>query len=105
MKKILILIIVVLASALYFHDELKTIIIPDGPRISYYDNGQLESKFNYKNGNREGLWVGYWDNGQLTYKGNWKNGKQEGVWVSYNTDGTVDKRNTGTFKNGEKVSD
>ena len=38
-------------------------------------------------------------------KGDYKNGKEEGPWVSYNKDGTVDEKYTGTYKNGEKISD
>ena len=37
MKKILILIIVVLASALFFHDELKQIISPTEVTVKYED--------------------------------------------------------------------
>ena len=40
----------------------------------YHSNGQLYSKGNYKNGNKEGLWEEYYKNGQLWYKGNCKNG-------------------------------
>ena len=36
-------------------------------------------------------------------QGSFKNGKEEGPWVGYNEDGTVNKGNTGTYKNGEKV--
>ena len=77
----------------------------DGAWVSYYENGQLTYKGNYKNGKKEGAWVSYWMNGQLYYKGNYKNGKDEGAWVSYNTDGTVLKKWTGIFKDGVKISD
>ena len=195
MKKILILIIVLLASALYFHDELKQIISPpevtidekellerkgvyykkfsevpftgkvtgkwkgsledgkkggswvkfrsngqlsekesyadgkkDSPTIRYLPNGEIRNtgnynkngkkegewvkfgsngqrdKENYKNGERHGEWVSYGDDGKLQWRSNWKNGKKEGTWVSYNSAGTADKKHTGTFKNGEKIS-
>ena len=83
----------------------------DGAWVQYHENGQLMHKGNYKNGKAEGAWVSYYETdqlmwkGQLYYKGNYKNGKEEGAWVSYNFDGTVHKENTGTFKNGEKISD
>ena len=35
----------------------------------------------FKNGKREGPWVSYYDNGQLQSKGNYKNGEQNGFWV------------------------
>jgi antitoxin component YwqK of YwqJK toxin-antitoxin module len=101
----------------------------DGAWVSYYQNGQLRYKDNYKNGETEGAWVGYYENGQLWYKKNYKNGKSEGasvgyyengqlhdkgnfkndemegVWITYNRDRSVFKSFTGTFKNGEKISD
>jgi hypothetical protein len=58
-----------------------------------------------KNGKEDGAWVEYHKNGQLFYKGNSKNGKVEGAWVGYNEDGTIDKKFTGTFKDGKKISD
>ena len=63
--------------------------------------GQEQGTF--KNGKKEGPWVDYWENGQLKMKGDYKNGKTEGPWVGYNEDGTVNKGNTGTYKNGVKV--
>jgi antitoxin component YwqK of YwqJK toxin-antitoxin module len=76
-----------------------------GECVSYWENGHLYMKGNYKNNKREGDWVSYWENGQLTYKGNYNGGKQEGKWVSYLSDGTVDEEWTGTFKNGERITD
>ena len=45
--------------------------------------------------------------GKITgkYQGSFKNGKKDGAWVSYNQDGTVNKKLTGTFKNGNMISD
>ena len=77
----------------------------EGEWVWYWGNGQLMSKVNFKNGKEEGEWVGYHRNGQLSSKGSYKNGLWEGDWVEYYGDGTVYKRGTGTFKNGEKVSD
>ena len=38
-------------------------------------------------------------------KGSYKNDAQDGAWVFYNEDGALNKFNTGTFKNGVKISD
>ena len=38
-------------------------------------------------------------------KGNYKNDKKEGSWVIYKYDGSVDKVNSGTYKDGKKISD
>jgi hypothetical protein len=72
--------------------------VPFSGKVTGLGNGSI------KNGKREGEWVGYWDDGQLMYKGNYKNGKEEGEWVHY-WDGRVDEANSGTFKNGVKISD
>tara|TARA_B110000238_G_scaffold188816_1_gene220231 strand:+ start:65 stop:271 length:207 start_codon:yes stop_codon:yes gene_type:complete len=52
----------------------------------------------------EGGW-GYHENGQLWWKGNYKNDKKEGDFVWYYEDGTLNKLNTGTYKNNVKISD
>ena len=77
----------------------------DGVGVIYRGNGHLEAKFNYENGKLEVAFVRYWENGQLRAKGNFKNGKKDGVWAIYNEDGTVNKEDTGTYKDGVKISD
>ncbi len=59
----------------------------------------------FSDGMKDGPWVSYWTNGQLLSKGTYKDGKSEGPWVWYNKDGTVFKSFTGTYKDGEKISD
>ena len=56
---------------------------------SYYDNGQLDYKGNYVNGNRHGYWEDYYDNGQLSSKGNYLNGEQHGYWEDYYPNGQL----------------
>ena len=77
----------------------------EGPWAVYWDNGQLFYKADYKNGKNEGSFVGYWDNGQLMAKGSFKNGLREGSWVDYNKYGSVSTDDTGTYKDGVKISD
>ena len=38
-------------------------------------------------------------------KGDMKNGAIEGPWIGYNEDGAENDKITGTYKNGEKISD
>ena len=59
----------------------------------------------FKNGKMEGPWVIYYDSGTLMAKGAFRNGIQEGPWVAYHTDGTKNEDLSGTYRNGEKVSD
>ena len=68
----------------------------------YSENGKLEKKGNYKEGLREdGLWEFYYKNGQLSSKGNWKDNNPDGVWVNFNQDGSLKK--TETWKDGVKI--
>ena len=100
MKKILILIIVVLASALSFHDELKQIISPAEVTVKYEDLIELDG-LTYQKFSEVPF------TGKTTGKkqGSYKNGWKEGAWVYYHRDGTLDKSKSGTYKKGEKVSD
>ena len=77
----------------------------EGEWVEFYVDGQLKFKGNYKNSKREGAWISYHKNGQLKFKGNFKNFKREGEWVGYNLNGRVMEENTGTYKNGVKISD
>ena len=43
---------------------------------SWYDNGNLESEGNDKDGRQDGLWKYWHENGQLQYEGNYKDGKR-----------------------------
>jgi antitoxin component YwqK of YwqJK toxin-antitoxin module len=77
----------------------------EGPFVWYHVNGQLGQKGEYKNGEREGLWVEYYDYGWLWYKGEYKNGKREGPWLWHDEDGNKVQPLSGTYRNGEKISD
>ena len=54
-----------------------------GCSVDYYDNGQLRSKENWKDGKPDGLWEEYHDNGKLSSKGNFKKGELNGLWEYY----------------------
>ena len=101
----------------------------EGPWEFYHGNGQVSLKGDFKNGERHGLWVDLWSNGDLSIRNNWSNGKMDGLsegyfengqliwrghfkkdkkdgdWIAYRSDGTVNKKETGKYKNGVKVSD
>ena len=59
----------------------------------------------FKKGKLDGPWVWYYDNGKLRAKGKYKNDAKDGPWVEYNRDGTVWEKDTGTYKDGVKISD
>ena len=59
---------------------------------SYYENGNLRVKGNFKDGKENGLWEWYSENGQLEKKGNYKEGlREDGLWEFY-------------YKNGQLIS-
>tara|TARA_R110002126_G_scaffold82497_7_gene202195 strand:- start:767 stop:979 length:213 start_codon:yes stop_codon:yes gene_type:complete len=40
-----------------------------------------------KDGERDGLWKSYYSNGEVYYKGNYKNGEAHGYWEDYYSNG------------------
>ena len=77
----------------------------DGPWVWYFIDGRLSWIGNYKDGKREGPWVEFRAFGELTGKGNYTDGKRDGPWVWVNQDGVLNKEESGTYKDGVKVSD
>ena len=73
----------------------------DGFWESYYENGQLNWKGNYKNDNLDGPWEYYHKNGQLSFKGNYVDGKEEGSFEHFKENGKFEKRET--WKNGKVI--
>ncbi len=70
----------------------------DGESISYYKNGEVESKGSYFNKRRNGYWEFYWYTGQLQSCGNYKEGKHDGIWKEY-IDGYL--HSVHTYKDGK----
>ena len=60
-----------------------------GTSISYYENGQLEEKRNYKSGKENGLKEEFYKNGQIKEKQNYKNGKRDGPWIWFWENGSI----------------
>ena len=73
----------------------------EGEWLSYYENGQLKYKINYKDGKAEGEWLWYYENGQLEMKGNYKDGKFEGQWLNYDENGKLYR--TEIYKNDKLI--
>lgn len=73
----------------------------DGLYESYYRNGQLDRKGNYKDGRPDGLFIGYYENGQRAFKVNYKNGREEGIYKWYDEQGQLTSKSC--LKNFEMV--
>ena len=67
---------------------------------SYYTNGQFRRKENYKDGKLDGLWERFYENGQLLYRRNYKNGEYHGLWEFYHTNGQLGTK--GNIKNNKE---
>ena len=70
-----------------------------GSSVSYHENGQLNKRENYKNGQQDGPSEWFHENGQLGGKGNYKNGEQDGLWEYFDENGNL--FTTEEWKDGE----
>ena len=56
---------------------------------SYYENGNLESEGNFKDGKLNGLSKVYYENGNLKREDNYKDDKLEGLYKGYYENGDL----------------
>ena len=57
---------------------------------SYYDNRNLKSEANFKDGKKEGLFKKYYENGDLKSEANFKDGKGNGIGKIYYPNGNLE---------------
>lgn len=69
----------------------------------YYENGQLESRGNFRNDLPHGKWIWFYSNGTLKAEGSYVNGIQEGEWRSFNEQGML--TTIVRFAEGEKTNE
>jgi antitoxin component YwqK of YwqJK toxin-antitoxin module len=60
---------------------------------SYYENGQLWSITSYVEGIENGVKTAYYPNGAIHFVGEYRNGKQFGTWKFYDDQGKVTEKN------------
>ena len=79
---------------------------------SWFENGQIKSEKNYKNGKRDGKYTTWFENGHKAYEANYKNGKRDGkktvwfengqIWTEENyKDDKLDGKVTNWNENGQ----
>ena len=73
-----------------------------GRAESFYENGQKEMEWNYKDGMKEGLMTVWYENGQKQKEGNWRDGKRDGLDTTWYESGQ--KRYEGKYKDGKLTS-
>lgn len=61
-----------------------------------YDNGELESVQQYKNGYGDGIWIDYDPDGKISCKGTYRNNRIEGLVTFYYEDGSI--KSTGQYR-------
>ncbi len=63
----------------------------EGFCIEYTDEGILEAKGSYVNGNKNGKWIRYYDNLKVKEENEYMNGKLHGEYKSYFKNGNIDR--------------
>jgi len=81
--KILCLILSILPTLAYGQLEIKK---------TYYENGQLLSSINYRDGVRNGQFSYFGAQGQLITEGNYQEGKLADVWTTYHDNGQIKRQ-------------
>ena len=76
---------------------------PDGPYETYYENGQLQEKGTFVDGELHGPAEGYYENGQLEGKGTYVAGERDGPAELYHENGQL--QGIGTYNMGEKCGE
>ena len=76
---------------------------PNEPFESYYDNGQLESKGTFKNGEFDGPYELYHEHVALWIKLMYRDGELDGPCETYHDNGQV--RDKGIYKDGRKCGE
>ena len=72
-----------------------------GEWLSWYPNGQQESRGFYKNDKADGTFIWWYANGQKSSEGNYVIDRQDGSWVWWHENGQ--KSVEGTYTNGEQM--
>jgi len=67
----------------------QTDVDPNGYNIFYYENGQVSSEGNMKDGKPDGYWKTYYKNGVIKSEGNRLNFELDSVWTFYNDSAQV----------------
>ena len=56
-------------------------------RMTFYENGVIQTKEEYRENKNNGLYIRYYENGQKKLEGTYKNGKKDGKWTSWYANG------------------
>ena len=73
-----------------------------GKTFGFWENGQKRSEQNFKDGERDGLYVKWYEDGQKRREINYKDGKANGLWVWWYKNGQ--KKSEANYKDGKQIS-
>ena len=76
-------------------------IVRDSSYISFFQNGNIKSKGQFRNNLPKGSWFYYYENGGMKAAGSFKDGVNVGVWRYYYENGSVSAE--GSYDKGVKV--
>ena len=74
-----------------------------GNNLCKYENGQIKSEGNYKDGKPDGKVIDWYENGQIEAEENYKDGKLDGKATYWHENGQVEKE--ATYKDGKCISE
>ena len=87
-------------NAAFYDDEWNL----DWDYISFYENGQIKERWQYKNNKKTWEWIEYFENGEVKSKWSFKDGKMDWHWEWYCEKGDKDCISTNwNYKDGERV--
>lgn len=75
----------------------------NGLWVTWSIGGKLRSEGHYENGLPSGRWIYYHANGRKSATGVMRDGRRHGKWTFWNEDGSLDRKQSGTYKNGRRV--
>ena len=81
-----------------YHQDTNELVT--GVVESFYENGQLSSRTNYKDGKKEGFYKRFHRNDELMVKGNFKGGKADGLFELFYENGQL--KSGGYFIDGKR---
>ena len=73
-----------------------------GNNLCKYENGQIKSEGNYKDGKPDGKVIDWYENGQIEAEGNYKDGKPDGKATYWHENGQIERE--ATYKDGKCIS-
>jgi antitoxin component YwqK of YwqJK toxin-antitoxin module len=66
----------------------------DGPQEHWYKHGQKNYEWQWAEGKKHGPWIGWYENGQKDYQGNYASDKRDGVWSWWYENGQLSRQST-----------